>query len=96
MPALIEKITRVASYGPGWPSTGASHPGCRWAAAMHAHMLRHGCGHALANARHDTPTADHWLKPSNTRSANPEPLSGLPARLSARSNAELGSLDVTT
>jgi type 1 fimbriae regulatory protein FimB/type 1 fimbriae regulatory protein FimE len=28
---------------------------------IHAHMLRHGCGYALANARHDTRAIQDWL-----------------------------------
>jgi type 1 fimbriae regulatory protein FimE len=28
---------------------------------VHAHMLRHGCGYALANAGHDTRTIQDWL-----------------------------------
>jgi type 1 fimbriae regulatory protein FimB/type 1 fimbriae regulatory protein FimE len=29
--------------------------------AVHAHMLRHGCGYALANAGHDTRAIQDWL-----------------------------------
>jgi type 1 fimbriae regulatory protein FimB/type 1 fimbriae regulatory protein FimE len=29
--------------------------------AVHAHMLRHGCGHALAKAGHDTRAIRDWL-----------------------------------
>jgi type 1 fimbriae regulatory protein FimB/type 1 fimbriae regulatory protein FimE len=28
---------------------------------VHAHMLRHGCGYALANAGHDTRSIQDWL-----------------------------------
>jgi type 1 fimbriae regulatory protein FimB/type 1 fimbriae regulatory protein FimE len=28
---------------------------------VHCHMLRHGCGHALANAGHDTRAIQDWL-----------------------------------
>ena len=28
---------------------------------VHAHMLRHGCGYALANAGHDTRAIQDWL-----------------------------------
>ena len=28
---------------------------------VHAHMLRHGCGYALANASHDTRAIQDWL-----------------------------------
>jgi integrase len=28
---------------------------------VHAHMLRHGCGYALANAAHDTRAIQDWL-----------------------------------
>ena len=28
---------------------------------VHAHMLRHGCGYALANAGHDTRALQDWL-----------------------------------
>jgi type 1 fimbriae regulatory protein FimB/type 1 fimbriae regulatory protein FimE len=28
---------------------------------VHPHMLRHGCGYALANAGHDTRALEHWL-----------------------------------
>ena len=30
-------------------------------AAVHAHMLRHACGYALANAGHDTRLIQDWL-----------------------------------
>jgi site-specific recombinase XerD len=30
-------------------------------APVHAHMLRHGCGYALANAGHDTRAIQDWL-----------------------------------
>jgi site-specific recombinase XerD len=33
----------------------------RPAAAIHAHMLRHACGFALANAGHDTRAIQDWL-----------------------------------
>ena len=29
--------------------------------AVHPHMLRHGCGFALANAGHDTRSLQAWL-----------------------------------
>jgi site-specific recombinase XerD len=29
--------------------------------AVHPHMLRHGCGYALANAGHDTRALQAWL-----------------------------------
>ena len=33
---------------------------------VHAHMLRHACGYALANAGHDTRLIQDWLgHPSN-------------------------------
>jgi integrase len=32
---------------------------------IHPHMLRHGCGYALANAGHDTRALQAWLDPSN-------------------------------
>jgi integrase len=28
---------------------------------VHPHMLRHGCGYALANANHDTRSLQGWL-----------------------------------
>jgi site-specific recombinase XerD len=28
---------------------------------VHCHMLRHGCGYALANAGHDTRAIQDWL-----------------------------------
>jgi Phage integrase family len=38
---------------------------------VHPHMLRHGCGYALANAGHDTRALQAWLghKTSSTRCA---------------------------
>jgi site-specific recombinase XerD len=33
----------------------------RFAFPVHAHMLRHGCGYALANAGHDTRSIQDWL-----------------------------------
>jgi type 1 fimbriae regulatory protein FimB/type 1 fimbriae regulatory protein FimE len=33
----------------------------RLAFTIHAHMLRHGCGYALANAGHDTRRIQDWL-----------------------------------
>jgi site-specific recombinase XerD len=32
---------------------------------IHPHMLRHGCGFALANAGHDTRSLQHWLGHKN-------------------------------
>jgi site-specific recombinase XerD len=32
---------------------------------MHPHMLRHGCGYALANAGHDTRALQAWLGHKN-------------------------------
>jgi type 1 fimbriae regulatory protein FimB/type 1 fimbriae regulatory protein FimE len=32
---------------------------------IHPHMLRHACGYALANARHDTRALAHWLGHKN-------------------------------
>jgi integrase len=32
---------------------------------VHPHMLRHGCGYALANAAHDTRALQAWLCPPN-------------------------------
>ena len=31
---------------------------------VHVHMLRHGCGYALANKGHDTRALQDWLGPS--------------------------------
>jgi type 1 fimbriae regulatory protein FimB/type 1 fimbriae regulatory protein FimE len=46
---------------------------CRF--RIHPHMLRHGCGYALANAGHDTRALQAWLghkalidRPSSHRS----------------------------
>jgi site-specific recombinase XerD len=33
----------------------------RFAFPVHAHMLHHGCGYALANAGHDTRSIQDWL-----------------------------------
>jgi site-specific recombinase XerD len=33
----------------------------RFAFPVHAHMLRHACGYALANAGHDTRAIQDWL-----------------------------------
>jgi site-specific recombinase XerD len=33
----------------------------RFAFRIHAHMLRHACGYALANAGHDTRRIQDWL-----------------------------------
>jgi type 1 fimbriae regulatory protein FimE len=35
--------------------------GARMPFQVHAHMLRHGCGYALADARHDTRAIQDWL-----------------------------------
>jgi len=32
---------------------------------VHTHMLRHGCGYALANAGHDTRAIQAWLGHAN-------------------------------
>jgi type 1 fimbriae regulatory protein FimB/type 1 fimbriae regulatory protein FimE len=32
---------------------------------VHPHMLRHGCGYALANAGHDTRALQAWLGHKN-------------------------------
>jgi site-specific recombinase XerD len=34
---------------------------------IHTHMPRHGCGHALANAGHDTRSIQAWLGHVNIR-----------------------------
>ena len=34
---------------------------------VHPHMLRHGCGYALANAGHDTRALQAWLGHKNIR-----------------------------
>jgi site-specific recombinase XerD len=34
-------------------------------AMIHPHMLRHGCGYALANAGHDTRALQAWLGHKN-------------------------------
>src|SRR4029077_7374605 len=34
---------------------------------VHAHMLRHGCGYALANAGHDTRAIQDWLRHSGNQ-----------------------------
>src|SRR5215472_18826317 len=34
---------------------------------IHPHMLRHGCGYALANAGHDTRARQAWLGHTNIR-----------------------------
>src|SRR5262249_12149933 len=34
---------------------------------VHPHMLRHGCGYALANAGHDTRALQAWLGHKNTQ-----------------------------
>jgi type 1 fimbriae regulatory protein FimB/type 1 fimbriae regulatory protein FimE len=34
---------------------------------VHAHMLRHGCGYALANAGHDTRSIQDWLGHRSTQ-----------------------------
>ena len=33
--------------------------------AVHFHMLRHGCGYALANKGHDTRAIQHWMGHAN-------------------------------
>jgi site-specific recombinase XerD len=48
---------------------------------VHAHMLRHACGYAMANAGHDTRLIQDWLghRPSSTRPLyriEPRPLQG--------------------
>jgi site-specific recombinase XerD len=34
---------------------------------VHAHMLRHGCGYALANAGHDLRRLQQWMGHKNIR-----------------------------
>jgi hypothetical protein len=34
---------------------------------IHSHMLRRGCGYALANARHDTRAIQAWMGHKNIR-----------------------------
>jgi len=38
---------------------------------VHPHMLRHGCGYALANAGHDTRALQAWLGHKNIQHATP-------------------------
>jgi len=39
--------------------------GAKMPFAVHPHMLRHGCGYALANASHDTRALQSWLGHKN-------------------------------
>jgi integrase len=39
--------------------------GAGMAFPIHPHMLRHGCGYALANAGHDTPAIQAWMGHKN-------------------------------
>jgi site-specific recombinase XerD len=39
------------------------HPGMAF--PIHPHMLRHGCGYALANAGHDTRAIQAWMGHKN-------------------------------
>ena len=39
--------------------------------SIHAHMLRHGCGYALANAGHDTRAIPDWLGHRGSSSDDP-------------------------
>jgi integrase len=38
---------------------------------VHVHMLRHGCGYALANAGHDTRAIQAWLGHANIQHTTP-------------------------
>jgi site-specific recombinase XerD len=40
---------------------------------VHPHMLRHGCGYALANAGHDTRALQAWLGHKNIQHTVREP-----------------------
>jgi site-specific recombinase XerD len=40
-------------------------PWIRLAFPIHPHMLRHGCGYALANAGHDTRAIQAWMGHKN-------------------------------
>jgi integrase len=53
-------------------NTSANPPGCsrigvraKMPFPIHPHMLRHGCGYALANAGHDTRALQAWLGHKN-------------------------------
>src|SRR5262249_5055033 len=39
---------------------------------VHPHMLRHGCGYALANAGHDTRALQAWLGHKNIQHTRPK------------------------
>jgi len=48
----------ILQSGPGWR-------GIECNSTIHPHMLRHGCGYALANAGHDTRALQAWLGHKN-------------------------------
>jgi integrase len=53
------------SKGPRGPAVGYGPHRTIYLAAIHPHMLRHGCGYALANAGHDTRALQAWLGHKN-------------------------------
>jgi integrase len=55
-----------AHFGPGWPWIPTAPIDTREVPfPVHPHMLRHGCGFALANAGHDTRSLQAWLGHKN-------------------------------
>jgi integrase len=54
------KNDRHAAGGLQWPQGCAAMP-----FSVHPHMLRHGCGYALANAGHDTRSLQAYLGHKN-------------------------------
>ena len=72
MKSLIAKCTRcrdtfwVCETHDDRPWDGEHACGCgRMQFLIHPHMLRHGCGYALANAGHDTRALQAWLGHKN-------------------------------
>jgi type 1 fimbriae regulatory protein FimE len=61
--ALCLRLSAAAPFTPDAVNRLIKRLGERagFAFKVHAHMLRHGCGYALANAGHDTRHIQDWL-----------------------------------
>src|SRR5499427_2405293 len=56
---------------------------------VHPHMLRHGCGYALAKAAHDTRALQAWLGHRNIQKIDETEASDVPARMRQARNEAL-------
>jgi site-specific recombinase XerD len=61
MTPLQQQGLRIARSCCSCRRTPRTAPRTNWPIKAHPHMLRHGCGYALANKGHDTRAIQGWL-----------------------------------